>query len=260
MAETGYGASRSSLRETLKWLTTVLTALGAALAAGATVSGLGGLSVDDRQDAMWGGGIAMVAILIAIAILVRLLTVSPFYLDDLLADTRLTAEIEKRKLEVLAPGTNTVANLKKKLQDAVRDVAARPDDEPTKAIYRAVSTEANQVVDLAAFLSLAKKVRCGMIWLGLLALIAFGGLAWFGYVIGRAAAAKPAPVAAVLQPGAGWAEVAAALSKECGDGPFAVTLAAQTGLTKGWTTTVTAPRCAGVAVTVPEALVTVTKP
>ncbi len=176
MSESAYGPARSSLRDTAKWLVTTLSALGAVLATGISLSGLGNLSGMDLLFAAVALGVVAIAILAGIWLMVRLLTTSDYYLSDVEADADLRERIEKRTLEIMPPAYPTIEGLVTAYRVATLQVRAKPNDNDVVAHYNAISAEVGRITDLAAFLALARQTEASMRCLGLAAIVAFFGL------------------------------------------------------------------------------------
>lgn len=260
-----YAAARSSLRDTAKWMATVLSGLGAAVAAGVSVAGFASLTGPSLHLAITAATTAMVLILMGIGLLLRLLGVEAYYLSTLGGDKDLIKRIDKGGSDLLPPGVKSFTALKNRRDESYEALAAlsnEPQDDPKRKIaesnYASWRAEVGRILSFASFLRLRRLFNRTMVGLLILFVGASASLAFLGYQLAKASPKEAVAQTATLEPGGGWDTLAAELRKLCGTEPFAVETMGEVPFAGWWTVTLKAPSaCAGAMLTVPEAMVSI---
>ncbi|MDX8521142.1 hypothetical protein [Mesorhizobium dulcispinae] len=262
-----YATAKANLRDTIKWLATTLAALGAAVVAGASISGLATLEGQKLILASACGAAGLIAILIAIGIMVNLLTSSVFYFSQLadLTDP-VTSEINSQARDILPPQTPTIADLIAFQESAVTDMrATRPGDDLYQSAYKrylAANDAIARVNNLAQFLFLRNRFRGKtLILFGLTVFIIFSLGGYSLLAGGKVDTGGDLATKILFVPGDGWAAAAASLSGECGAQPLNGVMLQRKPF-EGWVgIRLTGPgKCSGLDLFVPASLVQLVGP
>lgn len=241
-----YATARSGLRDTAKWYSASLAALGAGVAGGLSFGILPDLGADHLLTGILVGGLVFATILLAILLMQSILFSAPFGATEL-ADPAVKALIAPFLRTLLPADVVTVDALLRKL-DAAPDLAERT----------RLRTALQKVESFAAYVDLRRKIiRTNWIILGLF-VVACAGIGYLSYLKGIAEKARNAPPEAVeLVVGPAWAGLAGALARDCPVGEKVAGLGkADMPFDGWWTVTIKEPAaCAGAVFAVPAALV-----
>lgn len=244
-----YAEARVGLRDTARWYTTSLAALGAALAGGLSFGILPVLGEDQLLTGLAVGGSVLFCILVAIILMQNILFPRAFAVDELKRPD-VQRLLQPHLRELLPIGVAT-------LDDLANEIANSATPQDRRNTLRAAQTK---ITSFAAFLDLDRKVRRTNWGILVLFVVACAGIGYLAYLKGIAEAEKQQPEEKAVQfsPAAGWVKLAEDLSRSCpGAGPFSATGKPDTPFVGWWTITLTAPApCAGIMVSVPNATVT----
>lgn len=241
-----YKEARDALRETAKWYSASLAALGAALA--------GGLSfgiLPDLGDEYLAVGIA-VGLVVFVAILAAIVLVQEILFPKTFHGSRLKERSIKRLLRPYLP------TLLPKDLPTLEAVEAKLKIETAQDEIDRLRKITAKVESFAAFLDLQRKIRRTNWTILILFVIACAGIGYLAYLQGiakKAGGADYVPVA--FSPGDGWSALPAALAQACpGKMPLEAEGKADTPFKGWWTIRLKEPQaCAGAAFSVPAAVV-----
>lgn len=262
-----YATAKANLRDTIKWLATSLAAVGAAVIAGASINGLAALQGGSLLFAALLGGAGLGAILVAIAIMMRLLTSKVFYFSDLQRpDDPVALEINSRANDILSPQIPTIADLVAFRQSAVDDLGESQPGDPLYDLAFRKWTAANdliaRVTNLAQFLAFRNEFNRQQGTLFALTIVIILALGSYALLAGTQSdlSSNLAPKIA-FNPGLGWSDAAALLAKECGGDSLDGTMIQKKSF-DGWVSVRLAQpgRCGGLELTVPASLVRLSGP
>ncbi len=259
-----YASSRQTLRETVKWITTLVMGFLAALVAGVTFSSLGTLSGDKLIYALIASAFAVLFTLFCIRVLLDLLLSDGFRADQMKNDDVLKAAIAASG--VLPAQYKSFDDLDNDYQASVTHYILLLSIKPHKESE--VSTAHANMVDLqtarfhavsyAAFLDLTNRIRKSLFELGVYGLVIFAALGCLSVLLGASDDVNQQKVAVQLSPGAGWEDYANALSDTCGEGPFRATAVPESPFNGWWLATFERPgTCAGMALPIPSLLIAI---
>lgn len=267
-APDSYATAKANLRDTIKWLATSLSAVGAAVIAGASINGLATLKGEALFGALVLGGVGLGALLRAISILLRLLTAKVFYFSDLSKETgrEIADEINQNASDILSPQTKTIAALVEFREKAIQDMkGSKPGDVLYQDAFKrwaAANGLISHVLNMAQFIALRNDFKSNQSTLFFLAIVVIGALGSYSLLVG----AKPDQSVELSQkvtltPGEKWADVAESLTTECGAEPLHGAMMSRKSF-EGWATIrLLGPgKCSGLELSVPASLVTLVGP
>jgi hypothetical protein len=262
-----YATAKSNLRDTIKWLATSLAAVGAAVIAGASINGLAGLEGSAFWCAGGLGAVGLVAILIAIAIMVNLLTSNIFYFSELNQDNNAIAnEINEHAKDILSPQTNTIKDLVDFRNAAVCEMEkAQPGTPGYEAAFKkwtAANDLIARVTNLAQFLALRDSFKGRQPCLFLLMILIIATLGGYALLAGgKSSLTAELAQKITFQPGSGWSDAATSLAKACGADPLQGIMVSKKTF-EGWVIIrLTGPgKCSGLDLTVPATLIQLVGP
>lgn len=241
-----YAEARTALRDTARWYTTTLAALGAALAGGLSFGILPVLKDSHLVKGLAVGGIVVVCILIAIILMQNILFPRAFGAEEI-KGTKVAKLLGPHLKQLLPKDIPDIAALDAKIAISTGDELAE---------LRQVQFK---ITSFAAFLDLERKIRATNGWILALFVVACLGIGYLAYLKGIAEAAKDEgkQVAVRFDAGPGWNKLAQELAVSCpGPGPFPATAVGDTPFTGWWTITLTAPGpCDGIVLSVPNAAI-----
>lgn len=240
-----YAEARSDLRETAKWYSAALAALGVGLAGGLSFGILPDLGDDHLEIGILVGIVVVLAILAAITAVQEILFPEAFDRDRLKTQS-VIVQIDPYLDELLPADITTLDELWTKLENTR--------DEAETVRLRTVLAK---ITSFAAFFDLQNKVRKTNRLILFLFVVACAGVGLLAYLQGIAKRdAAQAYVAVEFAPGDGWQHLAEALSKACpANGPVAAEGLADTPFTGWWTIRLKQPEpCAGAQFSVPAAI------
>jgi hypothetical protein len=240
-----YAAQRAGLRDTAKWYSGALAALGAGVAGGLSFGVLPDLGAEHLLTGVLVGALVFATILVAVLLMQGILFTAPFGATEL-ATPSVQALIAPHLRTLLPADAQTVAELQQKL------------DAATGADRTRLRTALQKVESFAAYVDLRQKILRTNAVILVLFVVASLGIGYLSYLKGMALkAANPPPEAVTLLIGKDWAGLAPALAAACPAGErLAVLGRADQPYDGWWTVTVKGPAaCAGATLTVPAALV-----
>ena len=196
-----FAAAKANLRDTVKWLVTVLAALAAAIVGTAPLGGLASLA-GWRLWVAGGAGLAgFSAILIAVGVLRDILLTARLASAQVRADADLVAWLNEHAADLLPVQCATLDAFFKARDDLVATLRRLRDDQGSEAYrgaekaYRVADVAAGRILGLASFERLRRRIARRLPWLFALAVAAFLGLAVFtGLASAKKDAAEPLKV------------------------------------------------------------------
>jgi hypothetical protein len=262
-----YATAKANLRDTIKWLATSLAAVGAAVIAGASISGLASL----EGNALWWaailGGIGLLLILIAIGMMLSLLTARVFYFSDLTDEQHpVTQEINAHAKDILAPQIKTIKELITIRDNAAATaLTAKPGDPDYDAAFKqwtAANSQIARVTELAQFLALRRdfeQKKWILFGLTILVIVTLGGYALL--IGGKSKLNADLAQKIVFTPGSNWSDAASGLAKACGSDPLEGIMIPKKTFENWITIKLAEPgKCSGLELSVPASLVTLIGP
>lgn len=178
-----FAAARATLRETVKWLVGVASAVGAALSAGISVTAFGSLTGDELLVALVFAVVALAALIVALAELLRVLLVQPFTERQLRADAGLCDRLADAG--ILPIGITNLQQLIDKREQAVAAVRAAPSDN-AKASLAAWQRESRRALDYGAFLDLSNRTTNALRSLAMYSVVVVLCTGVIGWLLGNA--------------------------------------------------------------------------
>lgn len=263
-----YATAKGNLRDTIKWLATSLSAVGAAVIAGASINGLATLKGEALFGAVILGVVGLGALLGAISILLGLLTAKIFYFSDLTREKgrEVADEINLHASDILSPQTETIDKLVKFRDRAVEDMGR---SKPGDALYQdafkrwtAANGLISRVTNMAQLIALRNDFKSKQSTLFFLAVVVIGALGWYSLLAGaKSDQSVELSQKVTLTPGEKWADVAESLTTECGAEPLHGAMMSRKSF-EGWATIrLSGPgKCGGLELSVPASLVTLVGP
>lgn len=231
-----FAKARDRLRETLKWLVGIASALGAALSAGISFTALARLEGEMLWAAAALGLVALIALIVALRILIGVLISQPYTLKNLEAKAAYLSAIEDAQL--LPHNMPTWAELNRNITTYVAALAEDPGNGDADKALKVAQHARGRALSYASYLDLGDKVRGSFRTLGTCSLVILVCAAGIGFLIGKAGVGGAAQIEAQFAPGEGWSALAAALSESCGDAAIGITIAAtdvsETAEAAGW--------------------------
>jgi hypothetical protein len=266
-ASDSYATAKANLRDTIKWLATSLAAIGAAVIAGASISGLASIEGKALWWAAGLGGVGLLLILIATGMMLNLLTSKVFYFSELTNEEHpITKEINAHASDILSPQIKTIKELV-----AVRDAAvttaqtAKPDDPAYNAAYKqwtAANEQIARLTSLAQFLALRRdfqKQKWILFILTILVILTLGGYAVL--IGGKSKLSEDLAQKIVFTPGANWSGAASLIAKVCGEKPLNGIMLPKKTFQNWVTIKLEEPdACSGLELSIPASLVTLVGP
>lgn len=244
-----YAEARASLRETAKWYSASLAALGAALAGGLSFGILPDLGEKYLGIGILVGVLVFCAILAAISLVQEILFPKPFDRDMLDKDT-IRTQVAPFLDELLPNDIRTLEELRTKWQAST---SAGNDAE-----IKRLRTVYAKITSFAAFLDLQHKIRNANRGILFLFVVACAGIGFLAYLQGVAKkAADDDYVAVEFSPGPDWSGFSAALAEACpGRDPISAEGKSDAPFDGWWTIRLKGPdACAGAEFAVPAAVV-----
>jgi hypothetical protein len=267
MSERGsdpYSSAKDNLRDTVKWLATTLAALLAALLAGTSIKGITTLTPEALWWALPAGAAGVIAILSAVAVLLRLLVGKGFFLNQLETDSETKDRLQDHAIDILPPEFGTLDEflaLRRQAIEDIRDNRDNPDFAQYKAaveFFTSAQDATDRIVNLAHLEILRRDFRRDAWILISCAVVAVVGLGAFSVLTatskGEAAHGDGAIIA--FSPGNAWGDLAGAFAAACGaSGPFMAQITG--GPRDNWVTLrlLSPQACAGQTLSVPAQLV-----
>ena len=199
--------AKANLRDTAKWLATTLAALAAVILAGTSFTGLAHLHGVDLRLALAGGAVAIIAVLLVIALLLRLLISETFFFGNL-ADPMYASvreELDRHAIELLPPSIPNIGRLlevRRQAIEAVRTSIGTPSYAQNVRYLQQLREVLADVTYFAQFEAMRQRLLRDRIWLFSLTLIGLAGLATLVVAVGRGnqASATARPVTNIVYP------------------------------------------------------------
>lgn len=241
-----YAAARADLRDTAKWYSAALAALGVGLAGGLSFGILPELGEDHLEAGILVGSVVVLVILAAIAAVQEILFPKAFDRDRL-KEPAIRASLAPYVDELLPADISGLDELWQKFEAAT--------DQGDIIRLRGILAK---ITSFAAFLDLQAQVRRTNRLILFFFIIACAGVGFLAYLQGlekRADAADTIPL--TFSPGENWADLTAALADACpAPGPIAAQGRPDTPFDGWWTITLKGPEpCAGATFAVPGVVV-----
>src|SRR3954451_15698992 len=114
-----YVRAKENLRDTVKWLATVLMALAGSILVGTSLTGLSGVSGLNLVLALVGGAVGLGGSLWAVWIMLRLLTTETYFLRQVEADAELMNKLKATAADIIPPQFSEVRSLLNKRREAI---------------------------------------------------------------------------------------------------------------------------------------------
>lgn len=231
----------SNLRDTAKWILTILAAVGAVLAAGVQLTTIGQLKLSDPR--LWTAVVAAVVVLLAIGLaisrVVRVLTTGHMTLDSLVEEERKAGgpseDVEYAKQVGFLYGYDTVREFRKDYREAKRKLSEAEQNnnqqqigEWSPKVKRLGEQIMPQFFDGVRYYRVRRHFREAVWWLLGCGFVAALGIMTFAWAANPApAAASPSlfrtPVEASVQlTDVGRTTLASSLGENCVDSPIRV--------------------------------------
>jgi hypothetical protein len=187
-----FDAAKTSLRDTVKWLATVFSALAATVVGGASIVGLAGVKGDGLALALIGGGVGITCLFMAAGLALKLLTAESFHLGDITTNQNLRTRLDRYANDILPPEFSTVESFIKERADAI-DQIRKYLKTPSSKEYQGAHTfllsidpPLSRLVNLAQFELMRTQFAKTIPVLFALALGALAGLGAFAVTVGSA--------------------------------------------------------------------------
>lgn len=241
-----YAAARADLRDTAKWYSAALAALGVGLAGGLSFGILPELGEDHLGAGILVGVGVVLVILAAIAAVQEILFPRAFDRDRL-KEPAIRTSVAPYVDELLPADISGLDDLWQKFE------AATDEDETIR--LRGILSK---ITSFAAFLDLQAQVRRTNRLILFFFIVACAGIGFLAYLQGLAKREDEAQtVPLTFTPGENWTDLTAALSKACpAPGPIAAEGKPHTPFDGWWTITLKEPApCAGATFAVPGVVV-----
>lgn len=183
--------AKANLRDTVKWLATTLAALAAVIMAGTSFTGLARLRGIELWLALAGGAVAVIAVLLVIALLLRLLISEAFYFGNLSEPeyAGVRAELDRHATDLLPPSIPNIEALLEIRRKVVEDIRTSP---PHSAQYAQAVDYLERlrqvladVTYFAQFEAMRQRLRRDRLPLLVLTLIGLAGLAVLAAAVGK---------------------------------------------------------------------------
>jgi len=195
MADAGadpFDAAKTSLRDTVKWLATVFSALAATVVGGASIMGLAGVKGDGLALALIGGGVGITCLFLAAGLALKLLTAESFHLGDITTNQNLRTRLDRYANDILPPEFSTVESFIKERADAIDQIRKYLKIPSSKEYQDAhtflvnIDPPLGRLVNLAQFELMRTQFAKTIPLLFALALGALAGLGTFAVTVGSA--------------------------------------------------------------------------
>lgn len=200
-------AAKANLRDTVKWLATTLAALAAVIIAGTSFTGLARLSGGELRLALAGGALAIIAVLLVIALLLRLLMSEAFYFGDLFdpKNANVLAALEPHAVELLPPTIRTIVELgevRQRAVEKVRSSVGTPTYDESVRYLDSLRPILASVTYFGQFERMRQRLRRESIPLLVLTLVGIAGLALLVVAVGKGgqASATAPPITNIVYP------------------------------------------------------------
>jgi hypothetical protein len=190
----------TTLRDTLKWLTTTFAGVIGLVIAGTSLTGITKLPAHDQLIALLGCGLGLLCIVAAIGVMLHLLLPQTFYFGELL-DTKnrdLLRRLNYHAVEFLPPEFERIEEFIKERDEAVQKMRVNRGN-PESAGYQEGAAFLDDNFDAIARLAylahyelLRSSLRRRQWLLFVLAIIAIGGLGLFAVRVGSVKDSPPA--------------------------------------------------------------------
>lgn len=183
--------AKANLRDTVKWLATTLAALAAVILAGTSLTGLARLRGVDLWLALGGGAVAIIAVLLVIALLLRLLISEAFYFGNLSepAYASVREELDRHAIELLPPSIPNIQALldvRRQVVERIRSSAPGSNEYAQATDYLLQLREVLAgVTYFAQFEAMRQRLRRDRLPLFGLTLIGLAGLALVVVAVGK---------------------------------------------------------------------------
>jgi hypothetical protein len=187
-----FATAKANLRDTVKWLSTLFSALAAASLGGASFVGLAGVHGSALHHALWGGGIGIVCLFLAAWVTLKLLTSESFHISEIARDSELEEQLNRYAIDILPPEYPSVQVFVARRAGAIkrlRELAANPDDPEYVNIQeylQAIDEPLRLLVSLAHFEHMRLQFNRKLPFLSLFALGALAGLGVYAVYAGAA--------------------------------------------------------------------------
>ncbi|AYD00098.1 hypothetical protein [Neorhizobium sp. NCHU2750] len=242
-----YAEARDGLRETAKWYTASLGAVGAALAGGLSFGILPDLSGENLRTGLFVGAGVFAAILIAVTKISEILFPQPF------SEEKLDDEAVK---QMIAP---YLVQLMPYDMPTIQDARAKRAPGNSPADRQRARAVLEKVTSFAAFLDLRVKVRETNMTILYLFVAACAGIGYLSYLQGMAKKAEAEGyVPITFSPGPGWTSLTTALAAACptSSGLISAEGKADSPFEDWWTVRLKDPQaCSGASFAVPKAVI-----
>lgn len=245
-----YAEARASLRDTAKWYSASLAALGAALAGGLSFGILPDLGGKYLGIGILVGVVVFCSILAAIFLVQEILFPKPFG-QDMLDKTSVRTQVDPFLDELLPNDINSLDELHSKF-NASKTAGNDAEIRRLRTVYA-------KITSFAAFLDLQRKIRRANWGILFFFVVACAGIGYLAYLQGVARkAADDSYVAVEFSPGMDWSDFAEALAAAChGETPMPAEGKSDAPFDGWWTIRLKGPdACAGAEFAVPSAVVT----
>lgn len=261
-----YATAKANLRDTIKWLATSLSAVGAAVIAGASINGLAALEGSALYWAAGLGAAGLLAILGAISVMLNLLTAKVTHFTDLTPENPITREIDGHASDILAPLTVSIRALAEYRQTQVDAMIAAKNNNVADQVavnrYNSANASISRVVNLAQFLALRNAFEASkglLFFLTVVVILSLGGYSLL--VGGKSKLSADLAQKIVFRPGANWSDVASLFTEICGAQPLDGVMVSKKTF-DGWVTIQLAVpgKCGGLELSVPASLVQMVGP
>jgi hypothetical protein len=189
-----FAGAVTTLRDTLKWLTTTFAGVIGVVIAGTSLTGITKLSGSDRTVALLGCGLGLLCLVIAIGLLLHLLLPQTFYFGELVdkKNRRLRDRLDAHAVELLPPEFASIEEFitardaaVKKMRDYRHHPQSKEYGEGAKFLNENFGAMAN-LAYFAHYEVIRESLRRRQWWLFVLAALAIAGLGLYAVKVGSA--------------------------------------------------------------------------
>jgi hypothetical protein len=195
-----FASAKTTLHDTLKWLTTTLAGVTGIVIAGTSLTGITKLPAQDQLIALLGCALGLLCIVAATGVMLHLLLPQTFYFGELLdwKNRNLLRRLDSHAIEFLPPEFESIEEFMKERDGAVRKMRlnrANPESEGYQegAAFLDDNFDAIARLTYLAHYELLRSNLSRRQWLlFVLAIFAIGGLGLFAVKVGSVKASPPA--------------------------------------------------------------------
>jgi hypothetical protein len=197
-----FATAKANLRDTVKWLSTLFSALAAAALGGASLVGLASVHGESLRYALWGGGIGIGCLFVAAGLALWLLASESFHISEIEQHSRLLKHLNRYASDILPPEYPDVQDFVARRTAAIaklRELPTRSDDPKrldAQQYLQAIDEPLTLLVSLAHFEYMRLRFNCMLPFLAVFAVGALLGLGVYAVYAGTAKEGKSASISA----------------------------------------------------------------